>query len=316
MRRPERKTVRLPAARGPLSNFVIEHLRRAPHKLPGLLAPVDDPLRGDDFHLALLIAFRVQAGTIEVSDGWQWNASLIDFRVGLQRRFESALTMSSDPVASSAGASMGTIAQTIAKGTIQQDRAHTPAAMISRIGSPAQLEELLAHRALLLETVADAWALLVPRVPETDRDALVRFGMTVSKKATHAADLPGVSLARANLIWLLAIDGSHGVALAGALAVHEMLAARADHDLAVAARRLRLPEVATELETAAERASEGNASTLAASLSSEQPGAAAVAKGARWMLAVTRRWSSATMAGATGRSNAARGGVGAPIRSA
>jgi len=298
--------VRLPAARGPLSNFVIEHLRRAPHKLPGLLAPVDDPLRGDDFHLALLLAFRVQAGTVEVADRWQWNASLIDFRFGLERRFETALTMSSDPVAAPNGPTIGTIAQ---------DRAHAPAAMMSRIGSPQQLDQLLAHRALMVETASDAWAWLVPRIPHGDRASLVHFGEAPASRPADIAPLSGVSLARANLLWLLAMDGSHGVALAGALAVHEMLAARADRDLAVAARRLGMPDEAAELEDAADRAALGQANSLAASLSSEQPGAAAVAKGARWMLAVTRRWSGATI-GATGRSAATRSEAGAPIRSA
>jgi hypothetical protein len=305
--------VRLPAARGPLSNFVIEHLRRAPHKLPGLLAPVDDPLRGDDFHLALLVSFQVQGRSFDdVADLWQWNASLVDFRAGLERRFETALAMSSDPVAAADGLPA-------VEGTTLQDRVHAPAAMLARSGSPEQLEELLRDRALMNATVADTWALLLPRGSAAGRPAIFRFGESVTDAADAAVivDLPGVSLARANVLWLLALNRSHGPALAGALAVVESVAARADRELAVAARRLGQADRARDLERTSERASQGKANEMAAELAADRAGAVAVAKGARWMLAVTRRWSSATLTGApAGTREKVERTTGTPIRSA
>jgi len=304
--RPERTTVRLPAARGPLGNFIIEHLRRAPHKLPGLLAPVDDPLRGDDFHLALLCSFQVQGHSFDdVADLWQWNASLVDFRAGLERRFETALAMSSDPVASARGR---------VKEATLQDRVHAPAAMLARSGSPEQLEELLHHRALMTATAADVWSWLLPRAPTTGRSIIIRFGESVAQDASACSidGLPGVSLARANVLWLLALNRGHGVALAGALAVAESVAARADRELSLAARRLGRADLAHDLQVSSERASQGRANEMAAELASDPIGAAAVAKGARWMLAVTRRWSGATLSASRGESRA----TGTPIRSA
>jgi hypothetical protein len=305
--------VRLPVARGPLSNFVIEHLRRAPHKLPGLLAPVDDPLRGDDFHLSLFCSFQVQGRSFDdVADLWQWNASLVDFRAGLERRFETALAMSSDPAAATDGLPA-------VEGTSSQDRVHAPAAMLARSGSPEQLEELMKHRALINATTADTWPLLLPRAPAAGRSSVVRFGGSVTDAEEATIDeLPGVSLARANVLWLLASNRSHGAALAGALAVVESVAARADRELAAAALRLGQGDLARELESSSEAASQGRANEMAAELSADHAGAVAVAKGARWMLAVTRRWSSATL---TGMLAGARGTVearatGTPIRSA
>lgn len=300
--------MRLPAARGPLSNFVIEHLRRAPHKLPGLLAPADDPLRGDDFHLALLCTFLVQGCSFEdVAPAWQWNATLVEFRAGLERRFETALTMSSDP------ADGGRPVEQPGA----QDRAHAPAAMLARGGSPEQLDTLLDHRALMTSTVADVWSWLVPRTHEQARAAVIAFGDSVRDDAGDApiASLPGVTLARANVLWLLALQRSHGVALAGALAVAESIAARADRELASAAERLGLPELARDLERSAARVAAGKASAMAAELAADSNGAAEVAKGERWMLAVTRRWASATAAGPQRPATRARTN-GSPIRSA
>jgi hypothetical protein len=302
--------VRLPAARGPLGNFVVEHLRRAPHKLPGLLAPVDDPLRGDDFHLALLCAFQVQGRSFDdVADLWQWNASLVDFRAGLERRFETALAMSSDPVAASDAHWVGM--------TTSQDRVHAPAAMLARSGSPEQLQELLHYRALMTATISETWTWLLPRASAAGRSAIIRFGESVTEEAADCAidDLPGALLARANVLWLLALNRAHGAALAGALAVAESVAARADRELAAAARRLGQTERADDLKHSSERASEGKANEMAAELASDRVGAAAVAKGARWMLAVTRRWSSATLAGSRAGAVDARA-TGTPIRSA
>jgi len=271
---------------------------------------MDDPLRGDDFHLALLCSFQVQGGSFEdVADLWQWNASLVDFRAGLERRFETALAMSSDPVAATGG---GRIEE-----TTSQDRVHTPAAMLARSGSPEQLEELLRHRALMTVTVADTWPWLLARVPATGRSAVIRFGESVTEDIAECPidELPGVSLARANVLWLLALNRSHGASLAGALAVAESVAARADRELAAAARRLGQTELALDLERTSQRASQGRANEMAAQLASDGNGAAAVAKGARWMLAVTRRWSSATRSGVRSGALESRP-TGTPIRSA
>jgi hypothetical protein len=113
------------------------------------------------------------------------------------------------------------------------------------------------------------------------------------------------------------LNRSHGPALAGALAVIESVAARADRELAVAARRLGQADRARDLERTSELAAQGKASEMAAELAADRVGAAAVAKGARWMLAVTRRWSSATLTGTpAGTRGSVERATGTPIRSA
>jgi hypothetical protein len=188
--------------------------------------------------------------------------------------------------------------------------------MLARSGSPEQLDALLDHRALMESTVADVWPYLVPRTRGDGRGALLAFGRSVSEQASDPPidPLPGVSLARANVLWLLALHRTHDVALAGALGVAESVAARADRDLASAAERLGRPEVAKRLHASAARAAEGSANAMAAELSGDAGGATAVAKGARWMLAVTRRWASATTSGRAPSIGARAGG--SPIRSA
>lgn len=295
--------MRLPAARGPLSNFVVEHLRRSPHKLPGLLAPVDNALRGDDFHLALLCAFAMHGrGFDGVSADWEWNPTLIEFRSGLATRFEGALRLHSDPV-------VGVDPVAAIAAARSSDRVHTPAAMVARSGSASQLHDLLHQRALIRATAADTWSWLLPRAPRAAATDLIRYGATLDDAEKDAGSLDGiagVSLARANLLWLLALGRGQGPALAGALAVTESLAARADRELAGAARRLGRSDLAEHLDGAADRAAGGAGRQMALALCTEPDASAAVARGARWMLAATRRWSGSAFAPAIDASARAR----------
>src|SRR4029079_17114003 len=84
---------RLPAPVGVLTEALIEALRQPPHALFDLPVPSDgDDLAGDDMHLALYVccelAYRGFAG---VDGEWEWEPSLVELRLGLERRFETAL---------------------------------------------------------------------------------------------------------------------------------------------------------------------------------------------------------------------------------
>src|SRR5687768_8582379 len=82
----------LPAPRGPLSNFIVEELRRPPHDLGRPPGWEDDPLMGHDFQLALYICYELHyRGFDEADEAWEWEPSLIAFRRMLEGAFERAL---------------------------------------------------------------------------------------------------------------------------------------------------------------------------------------------------------------------------------
>src|SRR4051812_21619010 len=82
----------LPVARGPLSAFVLEHLNGPLRPLTGLPPVTDDPLSGDDLHLALHTCYELHyRGFRKVSDEWEWEPSLLAFRAELEGRFLEGL---------------------------------------------------------------------------------------------------------------------------------------------------------------------------------------------------------------------------------
>src|SRR4051812_26962111 len=84
---------RLPEARGPLSEHVLEALQQPPHDLPPAPPATGDVLRGDDdFHLTLYCLYELHYRGFEgVDDRWEWDPSLLRVRQKLESCFEEAL---------------------------------------------------------------------------------------------------------------------------------------------------------------------------------------------------------------------------------
>src|SRR5215210_1095176 len=81
----------LPVPRGPVSELVVGHLRRPPHPLPPC-PPVDDPLTGDDLHLALYACYELHYRSFAgVDEGWEWDPNLLALRRDLESAFELGL---------------------------------------------------------------------------------------------------------------------------------------------------------------------------------------------------------------------------------
>jgi hypothetical protein len=83
----------LPGPRGPLSDFVLRQLTRAPHALdaPEVAAPFD-VLADDDLQLALYLCYELHyRGLPGVDDAWEWEPSLLALRRTLEDRFLGAL---------------------------------------------------------------------------------------------------------------------------------------------------------------------------------------------------------------------------------
>lgn len=78
--------MRLPVPRGPVSRYLVEHLVRVPHELAAPSA-LDDPLSGNDTHLALYLIYELHYRGIEaVDDRWEWEPSLVACRRALEQR--------------------------------------------------------------------------------------------------------------------------------------------------------------------------------------------------------------------------------------
>src|SRR5947209_7661881 len=82
----------LPRARGPLTTWLLDHLVRPPHDVGAPPEPVDDPLTGDDTHLALYLAYELHYRGLEgVDDGWEWEPSLLAARARMEDRYLTAV---------------------------------------------------------------------------------------------------------------------------------------------------------------------------------------------------------------------------------
>jgi hypothetical protein len=287
--------LRLPAARGPLSNFVIEHLRRPPHKLPGLLAPADDPLRGDDFHLALYCCYRLHGPSFDdVDEAWEWNPTLIDFREGLERQFRSALTIGGEDA-------MILDASTIVGRT--EDYSH-PTVDLSRAGSYDQFRRLLAHRALMAEAQAVVSGWMLHRLP-ADPERLLEFSTAAMETVADFGEagiepdlelVSGAAIAAANLLFLLAL-GREQASVRGALAVAIAIDRRSDSALAHEAKSAGYAAHASALERASARAAAVAAGTdLLRGASGGSRGPARAGIGAQWMLAASVRATDSLLA--------------------
>src|SRR5687768_15707058 len=82
----------LPAARGPLSAFLLDHLRRPVHDLPAAPPVQDDPLSGEDTQLFLYLCYELHyRGLPGVDERWEWEPTLLAARAAVEAAFESAL---------------------------------------------------------------------------------------------------------------------------------------------------------------------------------------------------------------------------------
>jgi hypothetical protein len=286
----ERVKVRLPVARGPLSNFVVEHLRRPVHKLPGLLAPTDDPLVGDDLHLALYCSYRLHGpGFDDVDGAWEWNTTLIEFRDGLERQFFSALKIADGDAFGDAGA--------IVHLAGSDDGLYVQVERLAHSGDEEELSSVLARRALTAEALAVVASWMLRRFPGGNLQAQV-LAKAARKTVADFEDagisfdidaVPGPELARANLLYLLGSKRQYDAALHGAIAVVGAIDHRSDRALAKAAARMGRGEQRSALELSAARAID----SLPLDVIDRPRGAARAAAGAQWMLASSARAAAA-----------------------
>ena len=233
--------VPLPAPRGPLSDFLFDHLRRPPHQLGVPPASADDPLGGDDFHLALYCCYELHYRSMAgVAEAWEWEPSLLAFRGRLEQAFERRLREEARP-SWPVGDIEGALREVMA--------AHTGPSLSSYAehwGDIDQLRELAVHRSAYQLKEADPHSWAIPRLSGRAKAALVEiqfdeYGAGVpgqshaelwaatmealgldSTYGAYLDVLPGVTLATTNLITLFGLHRRLRGALVGHLAIFEM----------------------------------------------------------------------------------------------
>jgi hypothetical protein len=251
----------LPDARGRLSEWVIERLESspgdpAPH---GALPPLDDdPMFGDDFHLALYICYELHyRGFDGVDGGWEWDPSLLTFRRSLERAFTASLH-ESVPVA----AVMPDQVVNELRSLSEMETSPSITRYVARQATRDNVKELLIHRSIYHLKEADPHTWAIPRLSgkpkvalaeiqsdeygsgRPDRlhaqlfaDSMVALGLDPTYGA-HVNAVPGVTLGALNLMSMFGLHRRWRGAVTGHLALFEMTSSEPNRRLGDGLRRL------------------------------------------------------------------------------
>lgn len=259
-------SIGLPAARGPLSAWVVDLLGGpADRDVPAPPPVANDGLSGDDLHLALYLAYEVHYRSIDgVDDRWEWHPSLLAFRASLERSFESALH---DAVATMPGVPPGPIDERL-RDVLRSDAGPSLSIYLQRAGTIDQSREFLMHRSAYQLKEADPHAWAIPRLPGRAKVALVeieadeygggdaswmhselfrRAMVALELDATVGAyveRLPGTTLATVNVMSLFGLHRRWLGAIVGHLAAFEMTSCIPNRRYGNGLRRLGLGEEA------------------------------------------------------------------------
>jgi hypothetical protein len=249
----------LPAARGPLTQHVLDHLSGPPHHLPPApsLDGDVDVLSDDDAQLALYCCYELHYQSFDgVDDGWEWETSLLAFRGQLERAFEHRLAEELGPAAGG-----GDMEQRLAEVIERTDGPSLSSYMLEQ-GTIEQMREFAVHRSAYQLKEADPHTWAIPRLHGGPKAALVEIqfdeygrGVEAEMHSTLFVDtmealgldtgygayldlLPGTTLATTNLISLFGLRRRWRGARVGHLAVFEATSVGPMGRYAAAMRRL------------------------------------------------------------------------------
>jgi hypothetical protein len=222
----------LPTPRGPISEFLFAELELGLHEISVRPAVRDDPIEGDDLHLALFVCYELHARGFEGIDGrWEWEPSLLSLRGALEERFEHALCCAVGPI----HVDGRTVVEAIDRARTELDSVRA-GMHLDPIRARTDLE-LRLLRAPLRTAQADAYAFGILRLPVPAQRHLPAIGSEArngrvgprlagepethgwtergTRPTEHLARLPGIALAEANLASLFGLHRRHRGALAG-----------------------------------------------------------------------------------------------------
>lgn len=260
---------RLPEPRGPISDAVVTALRSnslAP--LAGLPSPCDDPLTGEDSHLALHCCYELfHDGYRGADDWWEWEPALLGLRRRLEARFLAALRAehrrTPQTTAEQIPDALSAVIESGAGGP-------SPSLHLAERGSIEELREMLVHRSVYQLKEADAHTFGIPRLRGAAKSAMVLiqadeygegrpgrshaelFAVTMDRLGLDPTPgafidlIPGVTLATDNLSSMFGLHRALRGALVGHLAVFEMTSVVPMSRYAAAIRRLTGDDLAAE----------------------------------------------------------------------
>jgi len=231
----------LPAARGPLTDALLGHLRGDRPVQP--LTVELDPRTDDDLHLALYLCYQLHYGGLAgVSDRLEWDPVLLAFRQVLESAFEDALLAEVEVRPANDARPMVDQLRDI----VRSDPSTGVSGHLQRAATLEQFREFLLHRSAYHLKEADPFTWLIPRLSGTPKAALVQiqadeygggdakwmhsalFADTMSALGLDAAAgppldrLPGTTLAVTNLLSFFGLHRRLRGQCAGALALFEM----------------------------------------------------------------------------------------------
>ena len=259
---------RLPVPRGPISEAIISALRTgALGPLASVPAISDDPLTGEDTHLALHCCYELfHDGFSGVDDRWEWEPALLRLRRRLEARFLTALRAGAVLPASDLSAARVPFAlrRLLAAG------GPSPSRYLAEQGSIDELREMLVHRSIYQRKEADAHTFGIPRLRGAAKSAMVTiqvdeygagrtgrshaelFAVTMDRlgldptPGAYVDVVPGVTLATDNLASMFGLHRALRGALVGHLALFEMTSVVPMGRYAAAIRRLTGDDLAAE----------------------------------------------------------------------
>jgi len=231
----------LPAARGPLTDALLGHLRGERPVQP--LTVVLDPRTDDDFHLALYLCYELHYGGLAgVSDRLEWDPVLLAFRQVLEAAFEDALLAEVEVRPANDARPMVDQLRDI----VRSDPSTGVSGHLQREATLEQFREFLLHRSAYHLKEADPFTWLIPRLSGGPKAALVQiqadeygggdagwmhstlFANTMTALGLDPAAgppldrLPGTTLAVTNLLSFFGLHRRLRGQCAGALALFEM----------------------------------------------------------------------------------------------
>ena len=338
-----RRVPELPSARGPISAFVVDALRRPPHTLAPFDLPAGDGdvLGDDDLQLALYVCYELHyRGFDEVDERWEWEPSLLALRAGLESLFERALE-TAVPRDSGGALPAADEIDVALRAIAEADDGPSLSRHLERHGTLEQFLEFCVHRSAYQLKEADPHSWALPRLSGAPKAAMVEiqadeygggrvdrmhaelFARTMRALGLDDAygayldHIPGVTLATVNLMSLAGLHRRRRGVVVGHLALFEMTSSVPNRRYANALRRLGQGEDATAFfdeHVVADAVHESIAAVdLAGGLVRAEPALCAdVLWGARALLELEARWAAHLL----GSGEAGRASLRAPLQDA
>jgi len=330
----------MPTARGPASEALLAGLAEPPGRMPPVPMPTDDPLDGEDQHLALYLLYELHyRGLPEVDDRWEWDPSQLAVRGALEGRFEAALRERLGPPGEGAAPDETDLAL---RAILDADEAPSVSTHLERDGGHGEILEFLVHRSAYQLKEADPHSFGLPRLwgppkaamvtiqadeygggraerihAQLFADAMDAMGLD-SRYGAYLEHIPGVTLATVNLMSMLGLHRRLRGALVGHLAAFEMGSSLPNARYARALRRLGYDGRATAFfdeHVTADAVHENLAAVdLAGGLARQQPALAAdILWGARALVDAEARWARALVGAWSAGRSSLRIGLATPI---